>query len=416
MSRNSSIIAALTVASALLCFPAARAVETSLPKGCPVTKDKPTGYLIGSSTMGSVMGPMIKGMLKRRWGISSRHWGKASSGLARPDFHDWPKKAKGLMKRYRPDFVIVSLGTNDNQAVKTRRGWIRPKRKKAWEDAYVKRIRSMLETLGGPDGQRPVIWLGPTAFEGRTANVMGPRIHAIMKREVEAFDGNAVYVDVYSKTRKANGKLVMNFKAPDTGKVERARGHDGIHFTARAVKFLMAEPALGALSPCFDAKLAQWKADKERSDAERRAKADERRAQKKLAKEKRRAERIEARRKRLETRALRRKARGKVTTEPTVAKKTPKDPREATEKPAADAPSKAPGDDVGLAPAAAKPSGAELKPSDAKLKPSDAIEKRSELARETKPKEASGERDQAPPVKPSEPAKAVKTAPTQTEK
>ena len=267
--------------------------KTALPKGCPDFEGKVTGYMIGSSTMGSVMGPMLKGMLKRRWKVESRHWGKASSGLARPDFHDWPRKAVGLMSRYKPDFVIVSLGTNDNQALRVGKKWLKPKRRDRWEKLYAERVRKMLKALAGPDLARPIVWMGPTAFEGKTARVLGPRINAIMKREVEAFEGNAAFINVYRATRKPNGEMVKTFQAPDRKQPEGLRGDDGIHLTARAVKYLMAQPALKPLEPCFAEHLAAWKAKEKRKAEERKRRAEERKAERIRRRAERKAARIE---------------------------------------------------------------------------------------------------------------------------
>ncbi|MDP6945291.1 MAG: hypothetical protein QF464_14180, partial [Myxococcota bacterium] len=107
-------------------------------------------YLIGSSTMGSVLGPMLQKELKKRWDIKAKRWGKASSGLARPDFHDWLGEAPNLMRRHRPDYVVVSLGTNDHQPLKTKRSWIKTKNPK-WAATYKERVLTMLRRLSGPD-------------------------------------------------------------------------------------------------------------------------------------------------------------------------------------------------------------------------------------------------------------------------
>ena len=296
MLRIPSILLTLACACtfALAAPGAARAAKTSFPKGCPDFQGTPSGYMIGSSTMGSVMGPMLRGMLKRRWKVQSRQWGKASSGLARPDFHDWPRKARGLMARYKPDFVIVSLGTNDNQALRVGKKWLPPKRREKWEKLYAERVQDMLKALAGPDLARPIVWMGPTAFEGRAARVMGPRINAIMKREVEAFEGNATFIDVYRATRKPNGKMVTDFQAPDRKQPEGLRDDDGIHLTARAVKYLMAEPALAPLEPCFAGHLTRWKEAEKKRAEERRLKAEARRAERERKRAERKAKRIEA--------------------------------------------------------------------------------------------------------------------------
>ena len=103
--------------------------------------------------MGSVLGPMLQKDLKKRWDIKAKRWGKASSGLARPDFHDWPAEVPNLMRRHRPDYVVVSLGTNDHQALKTRKGWIKTSNER-WASSYKQRVLIMLRRLSGRDRRR----------------------------------------------------------------------------------------------------------------------------------------------------------------------------------------------------------------------------------------------------------------------
>ena len=70
---------------------------------CPLTGSKkaPTVYGIGGSTMGTLLGPMLDKVFEEN-DVEFRRWGKASSGLARPDFHDWPKATPELMQKHKP--------------------------------------------------------------------------------------------------------------------------------------------------------------------------------------------------------------------------------------------------------------------------------------------------------------------------
>ena len=40
-----------------------------------------------------------------------------SSGLARPDFHDWPAHLRDTLRTSDPDIVIVTFGGNDAQGL-----------------------------------------------------------------------------------------------------------------------------------------------------------------------------------------------------------------------------------------------------------------------------------------------------------
>ena len=59
------------------------------------------------------------------------------------------------MNKHRPDLVIVSLGTNDNQHIKLKRGWLHlAKDAKKWDIEYAKRVRQMLERLSDAEREK----------------------------------------------------------------------------------------------------------------------------------------------------------------------------------------------------------------------------------------------------------------------
>ncbi|MEZ4266083.1 MAG: DUF459 domain-containing protein [Myxococcota bacterium] len=250
---------ALVALSALIF--SASTVLAKASERCPRVKTTPKVYLMGSSTMGSILGPMLQSLVDKEWGVEARRWGKASSGLARPDFHDWPDLLPGLMDKHRPDIVVVSLGTNDNQPLWVRKGvWIRLDNPK-WETYYAERVRETLQKAAGKDRRRLVIWMGPTAFEGKVASVQGPIINRIVQREVQAFDGKAIFVDSYAATSDAKGHPRKTFKIPGSKKTLPAFGDDGIHLTTEAVRWLLAEPVRQHIGACvaFSKELAAAK-------------------------------------------------------------------------------------------------------------------------------------------------------------
>jgi|GEM_PF-1371872 len=246
MNHRTGIAVTLFVALTLLAAPASA-------EQCPATKGTPTVYAIGSSTLGSVLGPMLQRILKDE-GVEMHRWGRASSGLARPDFHDWVKLAPGLMRKHKPDIVVVSLGTNDFQPLFVRKGkWIHLESDK-WESTYAKRVDKLLTQLAGKDKQRLVVWMGPHAFAGKRAEARGPIVNRIMRERVEAFakgGGKAVFVDAFEATRDSRGRPLEEAKLPGSDKVERIRTPDNIHLTTDAVRWLMAEPVLEQIRPCL---------------------------------------------------------------------------------------------------------------------------------------------------------------------
>ena len=164
-------------------------------------------YAIGSSTLGSILAPILKREFERM-GASFHFWGKASSGLARPDFQDWPAELPGLMTRRHPDVLIVSLGTNDGQALSYYPGGRKPKDpKKAghlkwaklftpeYAKRYAARVDALLEAGAGPGHRRPILWLGPTGHPTEKYNKRMRYLRGIILKRIKAFDGDVVYLD-----------------------------------------------------------------------------------------------------------------------------------------------------------------------------------------------------------------------------
>lgn len=247
------------VALALLLAPGRASAES--PPLCPkdTGKKKLRVYAIGSSTMGTTLAPMLKDALTAE-GVSFRKWGKASSGLARPDFHDWPKAIPGVVRKFHPHLFVVSIGTNDGQNL-----WLETERGDAWLDfgsarwkqVYGERIDAMLEAMAGEDRGRGIVWVGPTALPDKTGAERMKVINDLMKARIEAFDGKIVFVDALKRTATSKGRLIKTFKRPGDAQPQPATGGDGIHLTRAAVRFLLAEPVLGVLDRCLGKTVAK---------------------------------------------------------------------------------------------------------------------------------------------------------------
>ena len=234
------------VLGVFLGFSALAGAEPSTPK-CPKVSAKPFVYGVGSSTMGTSLGKALESQLEAT-GARFQKWGKASSGLARPDFHDWPKAIKQVAKKKRPDVFVISLGTNDFQALYHKKKWVKLREEAKWKELYRRRIEESLEAASGRDRKRMVVWITPTIFNSRKAKKAGKWIRELILEVSEDFGGPVYIVDAYEKTTK-NGEPLEFFKA-DNGKKYRIFGEDKIHLTQRAVDHLMVQPVLKWIAHC----------------------------------------------------------------------------------------------------------------------------------------------------------------------
>lgn len=249
-SRYTMLASCLALALALA------PTDASAKLSCPKAGQKKLKiYAIGSSTMGMSLGTVLKAELGAE-GAEVRIWGKASSGLARPDFHDWPEKVPDVIAKHDPDAFVVSLGTNDGQPLKEGRKWI-DFGSASWKRIYGERVDALLTAAAGAEKSRPVIWLGPTAHPNRKFTKRMHVIRDIVKARIDAFRGNVVFVDALTATLGTDGRVKKHFKLPGSKKLAAATQPDGVHLTPQGVRWLLAAPIVGALKPCLGAKAAK---------------------------------------------------------------------------------------------------------------------------------------------------------------
>ena len=164
--------------------------------------------------------------------------GRISTGLARPDYFDWPGQMQVIVNQYRPDLTIVMLGENDNQDLQGVGGEvIQDLGQPGWPDAYEKRVEEFAKLATSRKGH--VVWVGLpiTRDEGRWERTR--RLNEIFAA-VAARLPNVAYVDTWTTFSK-DGNYTAYYR--DKGKVRLIREGDGIHFTADGYTLLMEEVA-----------------------------------------------------------------------------------------------------------------------------------------------------------------------------
>ncbi len=205
---------------------------------------------IGSSTMKGALGPMLRRLAKKRnLPLEMVIRAKSATGLARPDFFDWPAKVEKLVKEEQPQMWLVSMGTNDYQAVRKDKKWLRFPTE-AWHKEYAARVRRMLELMSGPKRDRPVVYIGSTAFGRHASKRMGPTLNQVVKEQIERFDGPAIFYNAYAATSDHKHRALKSAKIPGTKRRFKVFGNDNVHLTRKGVQYLLAEPALQLLLEC----------------------------------------------------------------------------------------------------------------------------------------------------------------------
>jgi hypothetical protein len=171
--------------------------------------------------------------------------GRISTGLARPDYFDWPAALEQIMDGYHPDLVVVMLGVNDNQPLQTVGGQVQTQIGTfQWPKAYEERVRSFAKIA--VDGGAHVIWVGLPIVSQKERWPLFQRQNGIFERVAKS-EPNIAYVDTWDRFAAPDGSYTPFYH--ENGKIELIRESDGIHFNGTGYQLVaqsVAETAVDA--------------------------------------------------------------------------------------------------------------------------------------------------------------------------
>lgn len=148
-----------------------------------------------------------------------------SSGFARDDHYDWVATLPELLSEEKPDAVVVMIGSNDRQPIRTIDGKFAP-RSDAWEKIYQQRVERFLLALQSYG--KPVYWVGTPPLRSADSSADMVYLNTVFKSEAEAV--GAHFIDIWDGFADENGTFVA--RGPDVdGQARQLRSGDGINFT-----------------------------------------------------------------------------------------------------------------------------------------------------------------------------------------
>ena len=154
--------------------------------------------------------------------------GRISTGLARPDYFNWPYTMRRIVDRFDPDLVIVLLGENDHQSLQDVHGNREaPIGTSEWPPAYRDRVLTMMRIATSRGAK--VVWAGlPISADFRF------RQHSRRQNDIFEFaasiSNDVVYFDTWDRFRDPEGGYTAYFR--ESGRVILIREGDGLHFNA----------------------------------------------------------------------------------------------------------------------------------------------------------------------------------------
>ena len=194
--------------------------------------DLPQTVLFAGDSIMEELGPALAQMLAGKKNLKLVQAGRSSTGLCRPDFYDWPKAMRTLMRSEQPRTVVICIGTNDDQTVAdagVRHQFISPR----WQVAYRHKVEEIINIIDGYGGTS--IWVSPPIMG---PDALRPRVFAIREVIRQTCESrNVPFIDIWPTLADANGNFQYSFIAPG-GKTITLRTRDGVHIAPAGNKIL----------------------------------------------------------------------------------------------------------------------------------------------------------------------------------
>jgi hypothetical protein len=252
-----------TTSTAVSVAPAALAPTTTTPPTTPPTepeetgpptKDNPADVLIVGDSDAGTFAPYLEQLLAETGLVDVELDYVVSSGLARPDFHDWPAHLRDTLASSDPDVVIVTFGGNDAQGLSEPCpngagtcelsvvvGQASESNKAEWTAEYARRVAEVMDIiLADPD--RRVIWVGiPNAQDPEFTARLAIQDQAV--REGLQEYPVAVFIDTWNRFDGRNGGIAELIVDPRDGRAKPVRQSDGFHLNEDGAEILAIDIA-----------------------------------------------------------------------------------------------------------------------------------------------------------------------------
>ena len=165
--------------------------------------------------------------------------GRISTGLARPDYFNWPVAMRRIVDVFDPDLVIVMIGENDHQSLQAVSGrLVAQSGSSEWPTEYRHRVLQMMRIATSRGAK--VVWAGlPVPAD--------LRLRDRIRRQNDIFEfaasvsRNVTYFDAWERFMAPRGGYTAFFR--EGGRVVLIREGDGLHFNAVGYTILAREIA-----------------------------------------------------------------------------------------------------------------------------------------------------------------------------
>jgi uncharacterized protein len=219
-------------------------VDTEPVDTGPASAENPaTVFIVGDSDAGT-FGPYLQTLLDGTGIVETQLDYKVSSGLARPDFFDWPAEIDRKLPRSTPTSwwrrSVATMRRGSPSRAASSSSVTRSTNEAEWTEEYQRRVGAVMDQL--LEGGRTLIWVG-------IPNDDNPEVTARMAIQDRAAKAAAaerpevIFVDTWKRFSGRDGGWAEFVIDPRDGEGKDVRADDGFHLNQTGAEILALDIA-----------------------------------------------------------------------------------------------------------------------------------------------------------------------------
>lgn len=218
-----------------LSFSLVSAAQTNVSPPAASPAVNTNGILICGDSLMKILSSALERELAKRGYTRLVVFTSIGSGLARLDLLNWPDQLRAQIERAQPEVLIMHIGPNDNQPIKTAGGTVIPQSAPEWADEYLQRVKTCLGIMRA-GGVKLVVWIGAPDMRDPNLQAHVDRVNQIFRSAMLDYP-IARYFDTQRIFSRTPGKFTMYVQGRD-GMPISVRSSDGMHFNRAGSEIL----------------------------------------------------------------------------------------------------------------------------------------------------------------------------------
>jgi len=131
-----------------------------IPELPAATPEAPLKIWVGGDSITQTFGTSFQRITRSTGVFTPTLEYRVSTGLARPDYFNWPENLVKNVLPTSPAILVIMFGANDGQNMVDANGKALERYTEAWEAEYRRRVAATMDLLKSPTNDRLTIWVG----------------------------------------------------------------------------------------------------------------------------------------------------------------------------------------------------------------------------------------------------------------